>query len=154
MDKEELKRITYSVFSDTKMTILALIAVFMLAIEFLKLDPLEILIIGIVDGLILFAFFLEFVLKVYVEQDRVKYLKTHKFDSAVSIIIILSPIAALFTEQYAASTILRLFRASRILLSAGTTARIVRIGAYLLKYVNANIISPIRDLFQKKQPWS
>lgn len=142
MNKEQLKSITYKVFSDTVMMILALIAVFLLALGFTRLTNTELLAIEVVDALILLAFFLEFVLKVYVEEDRVGYLKTHKFESAVSIIIILSPIAALVTEDYLAATALRLTRLSRL----------IRIGAYLIKYVNVNIVNPIKALFAKKPP--
>ncbi len=112
MADEKLKRLVYTIFSDTNMLILALIAIPITIVElFTTLDTLLLI---VVDWFIWFAFVMEFAAKIYVEDGLTTYIRGNKADSAISIIIIGSPIAAIATQNLFPFPVLGIARALRI----------------------------------------
>lgn len=115
MGKAELKKSVYSVFSDKFMILLGIMAVPIIAGEYLlKPGSMEFLALYAADWIIWLVFLFEFILKVYVEDTMGKYIKENKLDSAVSIIIIVSPIVGIVAPYYSALPALRLIRISRL----------------------------------------
>lgn len=112
MAEEKLKETVYYVFSDTAMLILALIAIPITIVELFT--SLESPTLAFIDWIIWFVFVLEFFLKVYVEGDFTTYIKNNKAASAISIIIIASPIAAFATENLIPFPVFGIARALRI----------------------------------------
>ncbi len=114
MDKTELKEAVYSIFSDTKMLILALIAVPVTVLELFQLDPSSMLLLSMIDWVIWGLFFLEFILKIVCENDYTAYIRNNKAQSALSIIIVGSPIVVILTSNLIPFPIFGLARALRI----------------------------------------
>ncbi|MDE1823102.1 MAG: DUF4239 domain-containing protein [Candidatus Micrarchaeota archaeon] len=123
MERSRLRRLVYSVFSDTVMIFLALLVIPVFVADFFHLSPVQGLIITILDWIIYSFFLLEFLLKFYI--DRLGYVRTHRLDSAISLIIILSPLLVLLSPYFIATPALRLVRLSRLLrlVAVGVKAR-------------------------------
>lgn len=130
MGKEELKKSVYSVFSDRVMIALAAMAVPVIAAEFLlKEGSMGFWIAFGIGWVIWFFFLLEFVLKVYVEQNKSKYIGEHKLDSTISIVIIFSPVLGLISTYFISVPALRLVAISRLLNTTKATT-VARTAAY------------------------
>ena len=131
--KEKLKKTVYTIFSDRVMIILAVIAIPVIAVEFVAVHTSTYYYIAYaLDWLIWIAFFLEFTLKVYVETDKLAYINHHKLDSTISIVIILSPLIGVVTNAFSALPVLRLIRITRLVNVARATqaVKITRTAAY------------------------
>ena len=92
MNKENLKTIVNSIFTDTLMIFLALLVIPLILVQFFELTPLQLSIVECADWVIYGMFFLEFVMKVLVAENRIDYIKSNKLASAISLIIIVSPL--------------------------------------------------------------
>jgi len=131
--KEKMKKTVYTIFSDKIMIVLAVIAIPAIVAEF-YFQPTSIyyLIAYVVDWFIWLAFVLEFAFKLYVENEKGQYLKSHKFDSIISVLIIVSPVIGLFANKLAALPILRIARITRLLKASTITqgVKLTRTAAY------------------------
>jgi hypothetical protein len=126
----QLKKSIYSIFSDKVMIILAVMAVPVIAADFLlKQGSLGYWISFGLGWLIWLLFLLEFTLKLYVEENKSKYIGEHKLDSAISIVIIFSPLLGLISANITSFAALRLVRISRIF-SATRVSTVARSTAY------------------------
>ena len=123
MSRENLRKTVYSIFSDSVMILLALLVIPLIIVQFVELNPTQLLIFEIIDWIIYVMFFLEFVLKVYVAENRINYIKEHKIDSIISIVIILSPLFELATVFFAEAPLLRLLRISRVIRLGGVLGK-------------------------------
>lgn len=109
------KEKVYSVFSDTLMIALALLIIPVLVVQnFLTLKPTQEIIVSIIDWLIWIAFFLEFILKLFVADKKIKWLSENKLDSVVSVVVIVSPILEHSATVFAGAPLLRLLRLTRL----------------------------------------
>jgi hypothetical protein len=135
IEKAKLKKKVYSALSDKRMIILALIAIPIIIAEYIIPTGTAFWIALVLDWMIWFVFLAEFVLKVYVEKDNMTYIRNNKFDSALSIIIILSPLLGLITNVVTGIPALRAIRASRLFAVARTArvSRAIRAAAYASK---------------------
>lgn len=114
MEHNTFRHYVYAIFSDTLMVFLALLVIPILILPFFNLSQTQALILEAVDVVIYAAFFLEFALKVGVEERKVDYMKANSLNSAISLIIILSPLFGFFTAYFLGAPLLRLVSASRI----------------------------------------
>ncbi len=104
----------YAVFSDTLMIALALLVIPVLVLQnFVHLSPAQGVMVSVVDWFIWIAFFLEFVLKLFVSEKKIRWLRENTLDSVVSVIVILSPLLEYSFTGFAAAPALRLLRLSR-----------------------------------------
>ena len=110
MHKYEMKEKVYAIFSDNLMLLLALIAVPVTLYELVS----QSFWLTVIDWLIWFVFLLEFVLKVVVEDTLTTYIKYNKLNSAISLIIVVSPVLAIVTENLVPFPVIGLARALRI----------------------------------------
>jgi hypothetical protein len=119
------QRFVTTVFSDSVMVFLALLVIPLLIAEFVPLSAVQRSIVTAIDIVIYTAFFLEFVLKVAVADDRVGYLRRNAFVSAISLVIIVSPLLLEVSTLFIATPLLRLVsvirlsRATRVLALSG-----------------------------------
>jgi hypothetical protein len=125
MNREKMKNLVYSVFSDISMIFLALLVIPVVASDFFQLTPDQQLIFSGLDWFIYAFFFLEFVLKVFVADRKSEYIRTHKLDSAISLLIIFSPLLDFVSSVFITVPALRLLRLSRLirLVAIGGKAR-------------------------------
>lgn len=119
MSREIMRKMVYSIFSDTFMILLAFMVIPLLIIQFVELTPTQFLIVEFLNWIVYCMFFLEFLLKVYVAENRVNYLKQNKLDALISLIIIISPIFEMITIYFAEAPLLRLLRISRVVRLGG-----------------------------------
>ncbi len=111
MKIDALRRIVYSIFSDTLMVFLAILVIPIVVAQYLfDLTSTQNLIVIVADWLIYTAFFAEFILKVAVAKDKANYVKTNKLYTLISLIIILSPLLETLSALFAAAPLLRAFR--------------------------------------------
>lgn len=104
-----------AIFSDTVMIALALLIIpTIVAQSFFHLSPAQQILVSIIDWIIWTGFFLEFILKLFVAEKRLKWLKDNWFDSIISIIVIFSPILENISTIFSAIPALRLARLSRL----------------------------------------
>src|SRR3989344_7033813 len=104
----------YAIFSDTLMIALALLVIPVLVLQnFVSLTSAQNIMVSVVDWLIWIAFFLEFVLKLFVAEKKIRWLRENMLDSVVSVIVILSPLLEYSFTGFAAAPALRLLRLSR-----------------------------------------
>ena len=130
MASEETRKAVYTIFSDKVMIVLAAIAVPVIAAEFIfKAGSLIFMIAFAAGWLIWVLFLLEFVLKIVIEDKKSTYIKQHKLDSAISIVIILSPIVGIISSYFVTVPAVRLLRITRIF-SATRTTTVARAAAY------------------------
>ncbi len=126
--KKALTELHARIFKDERMIILAVVAVILFAIESLvDLPQLEKTAIAAVDWLIWAAFVADFSLKLYCAPSISYYLRNRTLDAVIDGLIVLSPVALLFTpfEQEAfLAPLLRIARFERLV-------RIVRVTAYI-----------------------
>jgi hypothetical protein len=123
MSKENLRKTVYSIFSDTVMIFLAFLVIPLLIVQFMDLTPTQFLIVEFLNWIVYCMFFLEFILKVYVAENRVNYLKQNKIDAIISLIIIISPIFEMITIYFAEAPLLRLLRISRVVRLGGIVGK-------------------------------
>jgi len=103
------------IFSDTVMISLALLIIpIIIAQYFLTLTPSQQVLVSAIDWFIWAAFFLEFVLKLGLAKQKIKWLAGNKLDSTTSIAIIISPILEYFLPILASTLVLRLLRLTRL----------------------------------------
>jgi hypothetical protein len=123
LNKENLKTIVNSIFTDTLMIFLALLVIPLILVQFFELTPLQLSIVVCADLVIYGMFFLEFVMKVLVAENRIDYIKSNKLASAISLIIIVSPLFEFASIFFEAAPLLRLFRISRIMRLGGIVGK-------------------------------
>jgi hypothetical protein len=109
MDRTRAQRIVSSVFSDSVMVFLAFLVIPIIIAQFVPLLPWQETILTVLDVFIYLMFLLEFVLKVLVASDKKVYLKKHRFDAVISLIIIFSPLLDLVSDVFRAVPLLRVF---------------------------------------------
>ena len=114
MERNTLKNYVYAIFSDTLMVFLALLIIPILILHFFELSYIQIVLLSVVDWIVYAAFFAEFVLKVGIAERKAEYIKENSLNSAISLIIILSPLLGLFTVYFVGAPLLRLIMISRI----------------------------------------
>ena len=108
------------------MVFLALLIIPIVAVEYiLDLASTQNLIFLGLGWIIYSLFFAEFALKVLVAEDKKAYFKSHKFYTAISVIIILSPILEPISELFATAPVLRVFR----IVSSVRLSRLTRLAA-------------------------
>ena len=77
MNREELKKIVYSIFSDTLMVFLALLILPIVLAEYLlDLTAAQNIILSLISWLIYAVFVLEFILKLLVAENKTNFIKT------------------------------------------------------------------------------
>jgi hypothetical protein len=123
LNKENLKTVVNSIFTDTLMIFLALLVIPLILVQFFELTPLQLSIVECADWVIYGMFFLEFVMKVLVAENRIDYIKSNKLASAISLIIIVSPLFEFVSVFFEAAPLLRLFRISRIMRLGGIVGK-------------------------------
>lgn len=99
MDKAKLRQLVYGVFSDRNMLIISLLAIPIVISLFFNITGALLLLLSVLDWLIWLAFLLEFSLKLYVEDNKMEHIRKNELDSGISTVIILSPLASLFTAK-------------------------------------------------------
>lgn len=109
------RNLVYNTFSDRRMIAVALLSLPVVILEYLSLPPEEMLMVYLLDGLIWLTFLLELAFKAYAEKSLRAYVNSHRTDSMLSIIIIISPAMLVFTPLGAAVPLLRLFRLLRLI---------------------------------------
>jgi hypothetical protein len=105
------------------MILLALLVIPLIIVQFIPVNPTQRTIFECLDWIVYGMFFLEFILKVYVAENRVNYIKQNKIDSIISIIIILSPLFEIATMYFAEAPLLRLLRISRVVRLGGVLGK-------------------------------
>jgi len=105
------------------MIFLALLVIPLILVQFFELTPLQLSIVVCADLVIYGMFFLEFVMKVLVAENRIDYIKSNKLASAISLIIIVSPLFEFASIFFEAAPLLRLFRISRIMRLGGIVGK-------------------------------
>lgn len=123
MSRDILRKTVNSIFSDTIMIFLAFMVIPLLIIQFAELTPTQFLILEFLNWIVYGMFFLEFILKVYVAENRINYLKQNKIDALISIIIIISPVFEMITIFFAEAPLLRLLRISRVVRLGGIVGK-------------------------------
>ncbi len=123
MNREKLEKSIHAVFSDTLMIFLAVLVIPLLLVRFAELNMAQKIIVDVIDWFIYGMFFLEFVMKVGVAQERRAYLKDNRLDSVISIIIIISPMFELITIYFSAVYLLRLLKISRLVRLGGVLGK-------------------------------
>jgi len=116
-----LRSMVEAVFSDSVMTLLALLMIPLLLIQFtLALPPEAAFALVLVDWAVWFAFLLEFTARLAVARDRLRFLGTHRLHRAIDIIIIVSPLLSLAAtldpatqHELFVAPLLRVLRATR-----------------------------------------
>ena len=126
MNREELRSSVYSFFSDTLMVFLALLIIPIVVGEYLfDLTATQNLVFSALSWVIYSLFFAEFILKVLVAENKRAFIKTNKLFTAISLIIILSPILEPISELFATAPALRALR----IVSAIRLSRLTRLAA-------------------------
>ena len=126
MNREELRSLVYSFFSDTLMVFLALLIIPIVVAEYLfDLTATQNLVFSALAWVIYSLFFAEFILKVLVAKNKRDFIKTNKLFTAISLIIILSPILEPISELFATAPALRALR----IVSVIRLSRLTRLAA-------------------------
>lgn len=90
------------------MVFLAFLVIPIFLAQFVNLSGWQETILTVLDDFIYLMFFLEFVLRVAIAEDKKKYLRTHKFDSIISLVIIFSPLLDFVSGVFRATPLLRI----------------------------------------------
>jgi hypothetical protein len=126
VNREEIRSSIYSFFSDTLMVFLALLIIPIVVGEYLfELTTTQNLVFSALAWVIYSLFFAEFILKFLVAKNKRDFIKTNKLFTAMSLIIILSPILEPISELFATAPALRALR----IVSAIRLSRLTRLAA-------------------------
>ncbi len=92
-----------------------LILPIVLAQYLLDLTSTQNVILSLISWVIYAVFVLEFLLKLLVAKEKTVFLKTNKFYTIISLVIIVSPILEPISELFAAAPFLRAFRLASVI---------------------------------------
>ncbi len=139
-EREKWERAVYHVFSERRMTALALMILPLLFVELtVELTPEQVFAVEVADWVIWSLFVAEFLGKLYVAKNRAAHLINHPIDTVVDVVIVFSPIALLipalveFAPTAPLFRLLRDLRLERVLKAGAYTTR----GAFGLKRLSA-----------------
>ena len=111
MNKERLRGAIYSIFSDTLMVFLALLILPIVLAEYLlDITATQNVILSVISWIIYSLFVLEYILKLAVADQKIVFLKANKFYTAISLVIIMSPLLEPISQLFIAAPALRALR--------------------------------------------
>jgi len=126
-DREKQERAVYRVFSEKRMTALALLILPLLFIELtVELTPIQTTAIEAADWIIWALFVAEFTSKLYVARSTLGFLTANPFERVVDLTIIFSPVLLLLSPLVEFAPAVPLFR----LLNELRFERLLKAGAY------------------------
>lgn len=126
-ERERWERAIHHVFSERRMTALALLILPMLFIELtVDLTPEQLTVMQLADWAIYSVFVAEFTSKLYIAKSKWESLTRNKFETILDIIIVFSPLALVFSPVMEFAPTAPVLRLARELM----LARLLKVGAY------------------------
>lgn len=139
MDREELRKIIYSIFSDTLMVFLALLILPIVLSEYLlDLTSTQNVILSTISWLIYSIFVLEFFLKLAVSEQKISFIRANKLYTFISLVIVISPLLEPISDLFAAAPFLRVLRIVSIIRLSRLTAVLAVSGRARLAWKRIN----------------